>query len=358
MTSAPVPRHRFRLTHKMIITSTPFRISFFGGGTDYPVWFREHGGAVLATSINRYCYLSCRFYPPFFDHKHRIVWSQIELVRDLGEIQHPAVREAIRFVGLDDGLEIHHEGDLPARTGLGSSSAFVVGILHALHMLKGNLVSKAQLANEAIRLEQELLKENIGIQDQIITAHGGLNLIEFDRTGAYDLRPLPISPLRKHAIENHMLLVYTGVSRTASNLARQQISVIPQKPDVLHRMRALVYEAADLLLSDRDIAIFGELLHETWELKRSITDQISTPLVDELYVKARTAGAIGGKLLGAGGGGFVLMFVRPQERQRVLDVLRNFLVVPFSLESSGTHVVLYEPDRYSQFSRARRDFTR
>ena len=342
----------------MIITSTPFRSSFFGGGTDYPIWFREHGGAVLATSINRYCYLSCRFYPPFFDHKHRIVWSQIELVRDLEEIKHPAVREAIRYVGLDEGLEIHHDGDLPARTGLGSSSAFAVGILHALHMLKGNLVSKAQLAKEAIHLEQMLLKENIGIQDQITTAHGGLNLIEFERNGAFDVRPLPIGPLRKQAFEDHMLLVYTGVSRTASNLAKEQISSIPKKADVLHRMRALVYEAAELLLGDRDIAAFGELLHETWELKRSINHQISTPLVDELYAKARAAGTIGGKLLGAGGGGFVLLFVRPQQRQRVLDALKNFLVVPFSLESSGTHVVLYEPDRYSQFSRARRDFMR
>jgi len=268
------------------------------------------------------------------------------------------VREAIRFVGIEDGLEIHHGGDLPARTGLGSSSSFAVGILHALHMLKGALVSKGQLAKEAIYLEQELMKETIGIQDQVITAIGGLNLIEFGHTGSFDVRPLPISPLRRQVFEAHMLLVYTGVSRSASTLAKQQVASIPTKIDVLHRMRALVYEATDLLLSDRDIGAFGDMLHETWELKRQISDQISTPLVDELYAKARRAGAIGGKLLGAGGGGFVLLFVRPEDRQRVLQVLTDFLIVPFSLESNGTHVVLYEPDRYSQFSRMRRDFRR
>ncbi len=342
----------------MILTATPFRVSFFGGGTDYPVWFSEHGGAVLAASIDRYCHLSCRFYPPFFEHKHRIVWSRIELVRDTGEIAHPAVREAIRYLNVEEGLEIHHDGDLPARAGLGSSSAFAVGILNALYALKGRLASKQQLAHEAIHLEQNLLHEEVGVQDQIITAFGGLNLVEIDKTGNFEVRPLPVSAARKRALEEHLLLVYTGISRTASGIAKQQIAAIPTQTATLHRMQALVYEAAEVLVNGRDLADFGALLHENWLLKRSVTPAISTPVVDELYETARKAGAIGGKLLGAGGGGFVLLCVRPKERQRVLDVLQNFLMVPFEIESQGTHIVLYQPDRYSQLARKRRDFIR
>jgi D-glycero-alpha-D-manno-heptose-7-phosphate kinase len=342
----------------MILTATPFRVSFFGGGTDYPVWFSRHGGAVLAASIDRYCHLSCRFYPPFFEHKHRIVWSRIELVRDTSEIAHPAVREAIRYLNVEEGLEIHHDGDLPARAGLGSSSAFAVGILNALYALKGRLASKYQLAQEAIHLEQNLLHEDVGVQDQIITAFGGLNLVEIDKTGNFEVRPLPVSTTRKRALEEHLLLVYTGISRNASGLAKQQIAAIPTQTATLQRMQALVYEAAEVLVNGRDIADFGALLHENWLLKRSLTPAISTPVVDELYETARRAGAIGGKLLGAGGGGFVLLCVRPKERQRVLDVLQNFLMVPFEIESHGTHIVLYEPDRYSQLARKRRDFIR
>jgi D-glycero-alpha-D-manno-heptose-7-phosphate kinase len=342
----------------MIITSTPYRISFFGGGTDYPVWFREHGGAVLAASINRYCYISCRFYPPFFEHRHRIVWSRIELVQDTADIQHPAVREAIRYLNVPEGLEIHHDGDLPARTGLGSSSAFAVGILHALHALKGDLVSKHKLATEAIHLEQELLRENVGIQDQITTAHGGLNLVEIDRTGAFQVRPIPISAQRLLLLHEHMLLIYTGIARTASQVAAKQIASIPDKIEVLKRMQAMVYEAADVLTGKGDLRDFGGLLHETWELKRSISPEVSTPMIDDIYARARHAGALGGKLLGAGGGGFVLLFVEPKKRQAVLDALKDFLMVPFEIESSGTHIVLYEPERYSQFARATRGFVR
>ncbi len=342
----------------MIITSTPFRISFFGGGTDYPVWFREHGGAVLAASINRYCYLSCRFYPPFFEFKHRVVWSRIELVNDVGEIQHPAVREAIRFMKITEGLEIHHDGDLPARSGLGSSSAFAVGMLHALYALRGAMVSKHRLAEEAIHLERDLLKEDVGIQDQITTAYGGLNLITIDASGAFNVRPVPITTMRKKELEDHLLLVYTGVARTASDIAKKQIVSIPTKTAVLLQMQKLVYEAADILTGQGDICEFGRLLHETWELKKKIASEITTPLVDDLYKAARDAGALGGKLLGAGGGGFVLLFVRPQTRQAVLEALKNYLMVPFELESNGTHVVLYEPERYSQFARTHRQFAR
>lgn len=340
----------------MIITSTPYRISFFGGGTDYPVWFREHGGAVLAGSINRYCHISCRFYPPFFEHNYRIVWSRIELVQQVTDIAHPAVREAIRFLGVSEGLEIHHDGDLPARTGLGSSSAFAVGILHALHALKGDLIPKVQLAREAIHLEQELLREDVGVQDQIATAVGGFNLIEIDPNGTFGVRPLPISPLRQRALQDHLMLVYTGVARTASEVARKQIEAIPGKTSVLKRMQALAHEAAETLVNGRDIEDFGRLLHENWELKRSITPEISTPLIDDLYARARAAGAVGGKLLGAGGGGFIVLMVAPERRQNVLDALREFLVVPFEFETNGTRIVLYEPERYSRLARASRNF--
>lgn len=342
----------------MIITSTPFRISFFGGGTDYPVWFRENGGAVLAASINRYCHISCRFYPPFFEYKHRIVWSQIELAQDVSEIKHPAVREAIRHLGVEEGLEIHHDGDLPARSGLGSSSSFAVGMLHALYALKSVYVSKQQLAKEAIHLEQNLLKEDVGVQDQITAAYGGINIVEIDKTGGFGVRPLPISELRRKALEEHLLLVYTGVSRTASNVAKAQIASIPNKQAVLRRIHKMVYEAADILTGSGALDPFGALLHEGWELKRSISPAISTPLIDDLYAAARAAGATGGKLLGAGGGGFVLLFVKPELRQRVLDALRKFLMVPFEFETNGTHIVLYEPERYSQFARSNRQFIR
>jgi len=342
----------------MIITSTPYRISFFGGGTDYPVFFQRHAGAVLAASINRYCYISCRFYPPFFEHRHRIVWSRIELVQDTADIQHPAVREAIRYLNIREGLEIHHDGDLPARTGLGSSSAFAVGMLHALYALKGELVSKRKLAMEAIHLEQSILNETVGIQDQITTAHGGFNLIEIDRNGGFQVRPVPLSAARKQDLQEHLLLIYTGVARTASQVAEKQIASIPDKTSVLERMKALVYEAAAILMGSGDIGEFGNLLHETWELKRSISPEVSTPLIDDLYARARKAGATGGKLLGAGGGGFVLLFVEPKKRQSVLDALKDFLMVPFEFEANGTHIVLYEPERYSQFARATRGFVR
>lgn len=340
----------------MIITSTPYRISFFGGGTDYPVWFRDHGGAVLATSINRYCRISCRFYPPFFEYNYRIVWSRIELVHDVAQIEHPAVREAIRLLEVSEGLEIHHDGDLPARAGLGSSSAFAVGVLHALHALKGNLVPKRDLAQQAIQLERDVLRENVGIQDQITTAVGGLNFIEIYANGTFDVRPIPLSPLRKRELEDHLMLVYTGISRAASDIAGRQIASIPHKTDVLKRMQALAGEAAMVLANGADISDFGRLLHENWELKRSITPEVSTPLVDDVYARARAAGALGGKLLGAGGGGFILLFVAPERRQSVLDALKEFLVVPFELETKGTHIVLHEPERYSQLVRVSRNF--
>ena len=342
----------------MIISATPYRISFFGGGTDYPVWFQEHGGAVLATTINKYCYITCRTLPPFIEYRHRIVWSRVEHVNEVDDIVHPAVREAIRYMNVQQGLEIHHDGDLPARSGLGSSSSFSVGILHALRALDGKMTSKSELAQLAIHLEQHLLKEDVGIQDQIMTAYGGLNVVEFDPDSEFRVNPIPIDPLRKELFQHHLMLIYTGISRTASEVAKSQIESIPRKKEVMRDILDMVPEATKILAGTGDISEFGRLLHEAWLLKKSITERISTSLVDDMYERARNAGALGGKLLGAGGGGFIVFFVEPGLHQSVLEALEDFLLVPFELENSGSHIALYEPKHFSKYALANRHFTR
>jgi D-glycero-alpha-D-manno-heptose-7-phosphate kinase len=330
----------------MIISRTPFRISFFGGGTDYPVWYREHGGTVLATTISKYCYITCRWLPPFFDHTSRIVWSKIELVKDRSEIQHPAVREVLDFLGIREGIELHHDGDLPARTGLGSSSSFTVGLLHALYGLKGIMPSKMQLASDAIHVEQERLKEHIGSQDQVLAAFGGLNQIEFGRDGSIQVSPILISRERLALLQQHLMLVYTGISRTASEIAGEQIRTTHRNRHVLQAMHQLVGQAIRVLQGTGDLVEFGQLLHEGWQLKRSLTEKVSTPNIDQMYEAAQQAGATGGKLLGAGGGGFLLLFVRPDLQLRVKEALGEFLHVPVEFESSGSRIIFYEPDGY------------
>ncbi len=330
----------------MIISSTPYRISFFGGGTDYPAWYELHGGGVLSTTINRYCNIQARVLPPFFEHKYRIVWSKIETPTDSGQIEHPSVRAAIEHLGIEQGLEIHHFGDLPARSGLGSSSSFTVGILNALHGLLGSLKSKQELAEEAVYLEHKIIQENVGIQDQIAAAHGGFNRIDIASDGKFRIEPLPIEVNRLAELEDHLLLIFTGVARTASDVAEKKIAALNAKEDALYQMAAMVDVAVDILMSDQDIRRFGELLHQSWLLKRSITPEISTDLVDGLYDRARNAGAIGGKLLGAGGGGFMLFFVEPEKREKVLDALNGYLAVPFGFENNGTHISLYKQGMY------------
>jgi D-glycero-alpha-D-manno-heptose-7-phosphate kinase len=328
----------------LIITATPFRISFLGGGTDYPAWFRRHGGAVLSVTINKYCYLQCRNLPPFFEYRNRVVWSRIETTNDAESIEHPAVREAMRYLGISEGLEVHHFGDLPARTGLGSSSSFAVGLLHALFSLRGEIVSKRRLADEAIHLEQTLLKENVGIQDQIAAAFGGLNRVDIGENGDYAVQPVLMSEARKRDFEEHMILLFTGIARHASVVAKKQIDALPRKEPVVRRMQALVGEGLEVLANGRDLRAFGELLDESWQLKRSLSDAVSTPAVDEIYARARAAGAIGGKLLGAGGGGFMLLFIEPGRRAQVSAALAGYLQIPFRFERSGSRIVLFEPD--------------
>jgi len=327
----------------MIISRTPYRISFFGGGTDYPVWFNEHGGAVLATSINRYCYITCRYLPPFFEYTHRIVYSFIENVKDVDQIRHPAVRECIKFMRIQQGLEIHHDGDLPARAGLGSSSSFTVGMLHALHALRGEMPARLQLALEAIHVERDLIRENVGSQDQVTAACGGLNYISFAPGDKIIIQPVTLTLQRLQLLQRHLLLVFTGFSRTASEIAAEQIKNTPSRKKELHAMRALVDEAVKTLTTNGDIRDFGKLLHEGWKLKRSISARISNNHVDDVYDQALAAGAIGGKLLGAGGGGFMLLFVEPDKQPVVRAKLAHLLHVPFAFESLGSQIIFYEP---------------
>jgi len=327
----------------MIITRTPLRVSFFGGGTDYPAWFREHGGAVLATTIDKYLYLHCRYLPPFFDFKSRIVWSKIEQVQQPSEIAHPAIRGVLEWMKIGDGVEIHHHGDLPARTGLGSSSSFSVGLLHALHALRGELVSKRKLAEEAIFVEQQVLQENVGVQDQIQSAFGGLNRIDIRTDGSFEVTPLVVRADRLAGLQKHLLLLYTVLSRTASEIAAEQVATVGQKTAELKTMREMVDLGEKILVGTGDLREFGRLLDESWKLKRSLSSKIAPSFVNEIYDTDRQAGADGGKLLGAGGGGFMLIFVTPDKRASVLKSLQKLLPVPFQFERGGTQIVLYEP---------------
>lgn len=327
----------------MIISRTPFRISFFGGGTDYPVWYKENGGAVLGTTINKYCWITCRYLPPFFEHSSRISYSRIEQVKDIKEIQHPAVKACLQFMGIEKGVEIHHDGDLPARTGLGSSSSFTVGLIGALYALKGIMPTKNQLALDAIHIEQCLLKENVGSQDQTLAAYGGFNLIEFGGKEVIRVRPVTINPERLKQFEAHLMLFFTGFSRNATDIAAHQIAETPNKKTELTAMRQSVNEGLKILNSNKDLVEFGKLLHENWLLKRSLTDKISTTAIDEIYEMALKAGALGGKLLGAGGGGFMLIFARPDVQSNIKEKLNKILYVPFQLENLGSQIIFYSP---------------
>ena len=327
----------------MIISRTPFRISFFGGGTDYPGWFQQHGGAVLSTSFDKYCYITCRELPPFFDHKYRIAYSKVEHAKCIEDIEHPAVRAVMAETPCNYGIEVHCDADLPARSGLGSSSSFVVGMLHSLHALNGKRVTKEWLAKEAIRIEQNVLKETVGSQDQVAAAFGGFNVIRFFPDGQLSVEPVILPAHRKEELNGHLMLFFTGFSRFASEIARTKVANLSKKAEELHRMRRMVDEAVEVLSSPTDIRAIGELLHSGWECKRRLSDQVSNSYIDDLYARARFAGAIGGKLLGAGGGGFMLLFVEPERQQAVRQELGELIYVPFRFESSGSQVIYYQP---------------
>jgi D-glycero-alpha-D-manno-heptose-7-phosphate kinase len=338
----------------MIISRTPYRISFFGGGTDYPSWYRQHGGAVLAATIDKFCYLTCRYLPPFFEHRVRIVYRKIETCQTVAEIRHPAVRAILQHLAFDRGLEVHHDGDLPARSGMGSSSAFTVGLLHALHALRGEMPSKMQLARESLHIEQEVLRETVGSQDQLMAAHGGLRHVTFSPDGEIGVAPVILPRQRLVELQAHLMLFYTGIARTASDVARSYIIRLESCERQLHLMKELVDESIHILTSDKDIRAFGDLLHEGWQAKRSLSRKVSNSEVDGLYALARSAGAIGGKLTGAGGGGFLLLFVPPEKHASVRKALDRQIHVPFAFDSAGSQIIFYEPGiDYEEVEKAR-----
>lgn len=323
----------------MVITRTPFRVSFFGGGTDFPIFFNECGGAVLNTSIDKYCYITARYLPPFFDHKYRVRYTQREEANTIDEIDHPSVRACLHHVDLPYGVEILHTSDIPAMSGIGSSSSFTVGLLNALYTLKGTDMTKSELCMEALHIEQTVLKENVGCQDQTVAAHGGLNHIQFQKNQAPLVSPVSIPRHRRKELESHLMLFFTGFSRVSSDIAKEQIKETPNKQAELISMRKMVSDSLDLLLSDRPIAQFGDMLHESWMIKKTLTCRISNPEIDAFYEKARLTGAIGGKLCGAGAGGFLMIFAHPNYQPAIKNALSDLLYVPFAFEDKGSHII-------------------
>jgi D-glycero-alpha-D-manno-heptose-7-phosphate kinase len=326
----------------MVICRTPLRISFFGGGTDYPVWYKNHGGAVISATINKYSYITARWLPPYFDYKHRIRYYQQQEANSLDEIRHPSVRECARYLNVNNGLEVVHNADVPAQSGLGSSSTFTVGMLHALHTLQNHMPTKRQLATEAIHVEQELIGEAVGSQDQTAAAFGGLNLIRFDGVRGIDVDPVVISTERLKTLQDSLILIFTGLSRNASEIASLQIAATPSKTSELKNIQTICEQALEYMIrSKKSWDELGGLLDAQWNIKRSLTEKITTHVIDELYERAKKAGALGGKLLGAGGGGFLLLYVPEKNRARVLECFATNLIIPFRFEFTGSKIVYY-----------------
>ena len=329
----------------MIITKTPFRMSFFGGGTDMPQFFNEHGGAVISTTFDKYCYVNVRHLPPFFDYHTELCYSKTERVRGVDEIHHPAIREAMKFLDMHD-LRLTYEADLPARTGLGTSSSFAVGMLNAFYALKGKYADKKKLADEAIYLERVLCNEAGGWQDQIAASYGGLNRINFTGDG-YDVHPIIISPDRKQLLDDTLMLFFTGFTRFSAEIQKDTKVSMKDKTAQLLEMLSIV-DDAERVLTDKsaDLNDFGRLLDHSWRLKKQTGSKISTNSIDELYEKGLQAGALGGKLLGAGGGGFLLFYVEKDKQPAVLRAMEKLMHVPFGFENGGTRVVYYAPETY------------
>ncbi|MCT7516362.1 GHMP family kinase ATP-binding protein [Aliarcobacter cryaerophilus] len=329
----------------MIISRTPHRISFFGGGTDYPEYYLRYGGKTLGVAIDKYSYLNIRKLPPFFNHKHRIVYSKQENVNNINEIEHPSVRETLKYFNINYGISIHHDGDIPARSGMGSSSAFTVGLINSLHALDEKKVPKILLAKEAIHIEQNLIKENVGSQDQVFAAYGGLNSISFLKNGEILVEALKLNIERKNILEKNILLFFSGVSRTASEILEEQRNKTNINIPNLDKMKDLVEEASDILInSNRKLDEFGELLNMTWELKKTLSSQVTNNEIDTIYQKAMKAGAIGGKLLGAGGGGFMAFYVKEENQKSVISALKEYLHIPFNFDFEGSKIIINEPN--------------
>ena len=329
----------------MIITQTPFRMSFFGGGTDFEGFYKEHGGAVISTTFDKYCYVNVRHLPRFFNYSTELMYAKTERVTNTNDIQHPAIRNAMKLLNMHE-IRLTYEADLPARSGLGTSSSFAVGMLNAFYALKGKYADKKKLSDDAIYLERILCNESGGIQDQIAASFGGFNRIDFNNDG-YTVNPIIISPERKKELNENLMLFFTGFSRFSSDIQQTTEKSMKEKTRELLEMLSLV-DAAEKILTDKSASlnVFGELLHETWQLKRGISSSISTSSIDILYDKAVSAGAKGGKLLGAGGGGFLLFYAEKEKQPFVMNVLSDLLYVPFRFENGGTRVIHYTPEEY------------
>ena len=328
----------------MIITKTPFRMSFFGGGTDIPDYFNKNRGAVIATSFDKYVYVTVRHLPRFFDYTTEVSYAQLEHVKSVDDIEHPMIRNAMKYLDMHE-LHISYDADLPAKTGLGTSSTFAVGLLNAFYSLKGKYASKLQLARDAIYVERVLCNEAGGWQDQITAAFGGLNRIDFYEN-SYKVTPIVINQERKDMLDNNLMLFFTGFTRFSADIQEAAKASLEEKKAQLDQMLALVDEAQDILENkERDLDDFGRLLDKTWKLKRGLTTEVSTGTIDELYEKGIAAGALGGKLLGAGGGGFLLFYV-PKKKQKAVKKALGLMEVPFHFERNGTRVVYFAPETY------------
>lgn len=329
----------------MIITRTPLRISFFGGGTDLPDYYLKHGGEVLSTTIDKYLFITCRHMPPFWDYKNRFVYgSNTELCSEIDEIDHPSIRETIRYINPGYGIDLHYNTDIPARSGIGSSSSFTVGLLNALYGLQGKMVSKEELAKKAIHIEQRCIKEAVGSQDQTAAAYGGLNHIIFRTNGEIEVHPVTVTQERADCLNSHLCLVFTGFQRYAKNIEKGKIERIGQNIERLDRMKGYVRQAIEILNSDTDICEFGGLLNDTWKEKKRLSEAVSDERVDTLYELGMENGAIGGKLLGAGGGGFMLFFVPPEKKTGLVKALEGYVNVPFLFDNTGSQVIYYKPE--------------
>ena len=331
----------------MIAVQTPFRLSFFGGGTDYKPFFDEYGGSVLSTTFDKYVYTVLRRCPPFFEHHTSLRYAKSESVRFTEEIEHPLIRNCMLYTNVHN-LSISYDADLPARSGLGSSSAFAVGLLQAMYAFQGKYVSKQKLAEDAIYVERELCAESGGWQDQIAAAYGGFNRFDFSSDG-FSVKPVIISPKRKQEIEQCLMMFFTGISRLSDTIASTQIAAIRDKTAQLLEMKKLVDDAENIICSKADISEFGKLLDYAWTLKRGLTSNISTDYIDEIYQKAKNAGATGGKLMGAGGGGFMALFGEPDVQPKIRKALKDLVYVPFSFENEGSKIIHYAPEEYDYF---------
>ncbi len=332
----------------MIISKTPFRVSLFGGGTDYPVFFREHGGCVVSMAIDKYCYINVRYLPPFFDYNYRIRYTEQEYRKKLSDIQHPSVRECIRYLGIEEGLEIQHNADVPARSGLGSSSTFTVGLLNSLNGLLGRITSKRYLAEAAIDVEQNWIKENVGSQDQVAAAYGGFNRVDFLPDDGFEVTAMTLAPAFVCELEQHFLLVFTGFQRMASDIAEAQIKCTAEKIAEIKAIKDIAEEATETLARvGCSVKELGDLLRRQWEIKRGLTAKISSDRIDAIYQQGMSHGAYGGKLLGAGGGGFMLFLAPPDRHANILKALGGLVRVPFAIDNGGSQIIYYTPAQTS-----------